>query len=189
MRCVGSMNPPCDRCAKAKRQCIITNRTRAQPSQLRAASILNHHHDERRRASEHTFTNHNRLAQRDDYRRSESSFPASEREATLPDRSTRSPEQIRQPSSQPNSTSGSDVTAESHSHRPVVLPSVYSLSPLNITADLESAYLDESPGEHSSRSGHGARSSVSTATTYGSASSDEIALTAVERDIYHLVDL
>lgn len=189
MRCVGSMNPPCDRCAKAKRQCIITNRVRTQPSQARSSSVAGH--DEKRRASEHSFVYSGFLNQRDDFRRSENSFPALQRESTtttLPDRSTRSPEQSRHPASQAGSTSSGDVTADSQPQRHVVLPSVFSTSSLNI-ADLESAYLDESPGESGSRSGHGARSSVSTATTYGSGSSEEIVLTAVERDIYHLVDL
>jgi hypothetical protein len=68
----------------------------------------------------------------------------------------------------------------------MVLPSVYSISPLNISADLESAYLDEGAVEPKH---HAARSSVSTSTPYGSTSSEDIVLTAVERDIYHLVDL
>ena len=189
MRCVGSMNPPCDRCAKAKRQCIITNRVRTQPSQARGSSSAGH--DVKRRASEHSFQYSGLLGQRDDFRRSEHSFPALQRETTtttLPDRSTKSPEQFRHPASQAGSSSSGDATADTHHQRHVVLPSVYSVSSLNI-ADLESAYLDESPGEVRSRSAHGARSSVSTSTTYGSNSSDEIVLTAVERDIYHLVDL
>lgn len=188
MRCVGSANPPCDRCAKAKRPCVITNRNKTQPSStMRGTSVLDHH-DSKRRASEFAFSSNVSPSHRDNYRRSDVSFGNFYPEQALPDRTTKSPEQHRQPSSQPASTSSGETPAEARSQPRGVLPSVFSNSQLNISADLESAYLDESPGEPGGRSGHGARSSVSTSTTYGSNSSEEIVLTAVERDIYHLVD-
>jgi hypothetical protein len=180
MRCVGSLNPPCDRCAKAKRHCVISERHRASPLQTRMSNtridgnrhgIDRPHHDDR---------SYHRPAE----------CPRSDTTLTqISDRTivtiNGSPGDTAQASSQSSAIARSESSTDAHQQRRLVLPSVYSISPLT-SADLESAYMTE---EQNSRPSHDTRSPLSPPTSNYSGQTNEISLTELERDIYHLVDL
>ncbi|KIW02647.1 hypothetical protein, variant [Verruconis gallopava] len=186
MRCVGALNPPCERCAKAKRPCVISQRHRAHPVHGRGSSVLVFH-DSAKHSSDESASNDTAHVHRREYLRPENSFiSASERDCAI--RSSTSSEESKNPSSLSKPAVDTTHNVEIHQPRQFALPSVYSVTPF-VEADLESAYMNESCVERSSRSSHEARSSVSTSSPYGgSTQTDDGSLTALERDIYHLVD-
>jgi hypothetical protein len=176
MRCVGSMNPPCERCAKAKRQCVITSRDRTHPQHVQGRlGSPQAYHNGYRRTADRSRSNDGLFDQASQHVHSRTlSSSGAERDAVIVHRPSTS--------SQASNIDHRDSASEA---RRLELPSVYSVSPLT-SADLESAYLRDTPVEHNSSS---SRSPLSASTTSLSNHKEGASLTAIERDIYHLVDL
>jgi hypothetical protein len=184
MRCVGAVNPPCERCAKAKRQCVISHRSRSQ--HLRGASAQHYFNSPKRPAYryERNSITSNRTHEHDDTRQL-----LADRGAVALNTPSASPEVNLQTSPHQNFANHTGLTtSESHRRRHPVLPSVYSDSPLT-SAGLEAAFINESSTVRQRRSSQDARSPSSTQVTSSSRQKDEPALTALERDICHLLEL